>query len=56
MPDPIGRVRPWRVIASEVAVEPNPEKLLALIQELNQALDDQTPPEMNRDAAMTEKR
>jgi len=52
MPDPVGCARPWRVIAAEVAVEPNPEKLLELIRELNQALDLQT--RQNADKAPAE--
>ena len=48
MPDPVGCARPWRVIAAEVAVEPNPEKLLELIRELNQALDLQTRQNVNK--------
>ena len=56
MPDPVGYGRPWRLIAAEVAVEPNPEKLLELIRELNQALDEQTPLKLDVDSATAEKR
>jgi hypothetical protein len=33
--------RPWRVIAAEVAVEPDPNKLLELVRELNLALNEE---------------
>lgn len=33
--------RPWRVIAQELAGEPNPKRVLELCQELNRALSEQ---------------
>ncbi len=33
--------RPWRDIAQEASQEPDPARMLRLIQELNQALDEQ---------------
>jgi hypothetical protein len=38
---PAGCARPWKAIAQEVSVEPDPEKLTKLVAELNQALDEQ---------------
>jgi hypothetical protein len=34
-------VRPWRVIAEEASREFDPERMIALIRELNQALEEQ---------------
>lgn len=33
--------RPWRIIAEEASHEYDPARMLALIQELNQALEEQ---------------
>jgi hypothetical protein len=38
---PQTNARPWRVIAEEAYYEPDPERMLELITELNQALDEQ---------------
>ena len=42
--------RPWRIVAAEAEKETNPQKLLELIRELNQALDEQehAPPQANK--------
>jgi hypothetical protein len=43
MPDDPGAklARPWRVIAAEVAVEQDSQKLSKLVAELNRALEEQ---------------
>lgn len=43
MSDPISSspARPWRVIAEEASHEFDPRKMAALLQELNQALEEQ---------------
>jgi hypothetical protein len=33
--------RPWRMVAAEVAAEFDPKKLAVLVEELNQALEEQ---------------
>jgi hypothetical protein len=38
---PAARARPWKVIAQEVSGEQDPAKLTKLVDELNQALDEQ---------------
>jgi hypothetical protein len=40
-PVPPKPLRPWRVIAEEASREFDPARMLALIQELNQALQEQ---------------
>lgn len=37
MPEPDGSQRPWRIIAKELALETNPEKIVELSDELDAA-------------------
>jgi hypothetical protein len=37
----LGHARPWRVVAEEVSREQDPARLTKLVEELNQALDEQ---------------